>query len=73
MCVADCTFHGPTLNAGAWAVAAGKVDVEAPEGPGVDDRLPFSEGPSILYDCDMFVRAKNDVAAASILGNSRAA
>lgn len=35
----------------------------------MDDRLPFSEGPPILYDCEMFVRAKNDVAAASILGN----
>lgn len=31
------------------------------------DRLPVSEGPPMLYDCEMFVRAKKEVAAASIL------
>ena len=72
LCVADCTFHGPTLNGSACAVAAGNVDVEGPEGPGVDDRLPVSEGPPMLYDCEMFVRAKKEVAAASILERSEA-
>ena len=35
-------------------------------GAGVDALLPFVVTP-ILYDCEMPVRAKNDVAAANIL------
>ena len=59
------------MNGGAWAVAAGNAEVEGPEGPGVDDRLPVSDGPPMLYDCEIFVRAKKEVAAASILNDQK--
>ena len=45
--------------------AAG-VDEDTLLGPGVEDLLPV-EGPPILYDCDIAVRAKKDVAAANML------
>ena len=38
----------------------------------MDDRLPVSEGPPMLYDWEIFVRAKKEVAAASILECSEA-
>lgn len=49
--------------------AAG-VDEDTALGPGVEDLLPV-EGPPILYDCDMAVRAKKDVAAANMVDNKQ--
>ena len=51
------------MNGGAWA-AAGKAADD--DGAGVDDLLPKELVP-ILYDWDMFVRPKNDDAAANIV------
>jgi hypothetical protein len=59
---ADWTRHNPTFRGGENEVGA-EGD---PPGPGVDERLPGPAGLAILYDWEIAVRAKNEVAAASI-------
>lgn len=66
LCVADCTRHGPTLN-GDGRAAAGSAALDDPAGPGVDVLLPLVAVP-MLYDWEMFVRAKKDEAAANMMG-----
>ncbi|EGO21628.1 hypothetical protein SERLADRAFT_396719 [Serpula lacrymans var. lacrymans S7.9] len=46
LCVATCTRHKPTFTDGNPAIGSG---LEDPEGPGVDDLLPFEVVP-MLYD-----------------------
>lgn len=59
--VADCTRHKPTLKGGT-AVDGGAGE-EDPEGDGLSDRVvPIP----MLYDCEIAVRPKKEVAAASI-------
>lgn len=45
---------------------AGEYGPEVVLGPGVDDLLPFAEVLPMLYDCEMALLAKNEVAAANI-------
>jgi hypothetical protein len=60
----DWTFHSPILTEGVNA-GGGTEDAVLPS-VGVDVRLPVEEVP-ILYDCDILVRPKKELAAASIL------
>ena len=62
--VADWTRHGPTLKGGGRA-AGGSAAFGVPAGAGVDVLLPEEEAP-MLYDCEMFVRAKKEEAAANM-------
>jgi hypothetical protein len=60
---ADWTRHKPTFRGGEKATGA----EDDPLGPGVEERLPPGPpGLPMLYDCEIAVRAKNEVAAASI-------
>lgn len=65
MWVADWTRHGPTLNGGACAAGGSAAD-DDDAGVGVDVRL-INDPVPILYACEMFVRPKNDEAAASMV------
>lgn len=64
LCEAECTRQSPTVNE-TFDTGLGAF-CDAFPGPGVDDLLPVDAFP-MLYDCEMAVRAKNEVAAASMM------
>jgi hypothetical protein len=55
---------------GALAAAGNGDAPPEPEGPGVDD-LETTDGAPILYDAEIFVRPKKEVAAANISVSGR--